>query len=31
VESSCEFGSEPLDSINYWETIEWPNNLGPLE
>jgi hypothetical protein len=27
VESSCEFGIEPLDSINCWETIECPKQL----
>jgi hypothetical protein len=26
VESSCEFGNEPLGSIKCWETTEWPNN-----
>jgi hypothetical protein len=26
VESSCEFGIEPSDSINCWDTIECPNN-----
>jgi hypothetical protein len=26
MESSCEFGIEPLDSIKCWETIECPNN-----
>jgi hypothetical protein len=31
VESSCEFGNEPLGSIKCWETIEWPNNWWPLE
>jgi hypothetical protein len=25
VESSCEFGIEPLGSMKCWETIEWPN------
>jgi hypothetical protein len=25
-DTSCEFGSEPLGSINCWETIECPNN-----
>jgi hypothetical protein len=24
VQSSCEFGIEPLGSIECWETIEWP-------
>jgi hypothetical protein len=23
VESSCEFGNEPLGSIKCWETTEW--------
>jgi hypothetical protein len=23
-ESSCEFGIEPLGSMKFWETIEWP-------
>jgi hypothetical protein len=31
VESSCEFGIESLGSIKCWETIECPNNFGPLE
>jgi hypothetical protein len=31
VESSFEFGIEPSGSIKCWETIECPNNLGPLE
>jgi hypothetical protein len=31
VESSCEFGTESLGSIKYWETIEWHNNCWPLE
>jgi hypothetical protein len=26
VESSCEFGIEPLGFIKCWETIECPNN-----
>jgi hypothetical protein len=30
-ESCCEFGIEPSGSINYRETIECPNNWGPLE
>jgi hypothetical protein len=25
METSCEFGIEPSDSMKYWETIEWPN------
>jgi hypothetical protein len=25
VESSCEFGIEPMGSMKCWETIEWPN------
>jgi hypothetical protein len=25
-DSSCEYGNEPSGSINYWETIECPNN-----
>jgi hypothetical protein len=29
VESSCEFGIEPLGSIKCWETTECPNNWGP--
>jgi hypothetical protein len=29
--SSCEFGIEPSGSIKCWETIECPNNGGPLE
>jgi hypothetical protein len=28
---SREFGIEPSGSINCWEAIERPNNLGPLE
>jgi hypothetical protein len=24
VESSCEFGIEPLGSMKCWETIKWP-------
>jgi hypothetical protein len=31
VESSCEFGDEPLGSIEWWETFEWPHNWWPLE
>jgi hypothetical protein len=31
VESSCEFGIEPLGSVKCCETIEWPNNWLPLE
>jgi hypothetical protein len=31
VESSYEFGDEPLDAIKCWETIEWPHNWWPLE
>jgi hypothetical protein len=31
VESSCEFGIEPLGSIRYRETVECPNNWGSLE
>jgi hypothetical protein len=31
VESSCEFGIELLGSIKCWETIESPNNWGPVE
>jgi hypothetical protein len=30
-ESSCEFGTEPSCCIKCWETIECPNNWGPLE
>jgi hypothetical protein len=26
--SSCEFGIEPLGSINCWETIKCPKQLG---
>jgi hypothetical protein len=28
VESSCEFGEEPSDSVKCWGTIEWPHNCG---
>jgi hypothetical protein len=31
MDCSYEFGTEPSGSIKYWETSEWPNNLGPLE
>jgi hypothetical protein len=31
VESSCEFGIEPLGSKKCWEVIEWANNCWPLE
>jgi hypothetical protein len=31
VESSCEFGIEPSGSMEFWETIEWPNIWWPLE
>jgi hypothetical protein len=31
VESSYELGFEPSGSIKCWETIECPNNGGPLE
>jgi hypothetical protein len=31
VESSCEFGIDPLGSINCWKTIKCPNNWGSLE
>jgi hypothetical protein len=30
VESSCEFGNEPLGSVKCWETIEWLHNWWPL-
>jgi hypothetical protein len=28
VESSCEFGIEPLGSIKCWETFERPSGLS---
>jgi hypothetical protein len=31
VKGSCEFDIEPLDSIRYWDTIEWPSDWWPLE
>jgi hypothetical protein len=31
VESSCEFGIEPLGSIKCWETIKWLNNWWLFE
>jgi hypothetical protein len=31
VESSCELDNEPSGSTKCWETIEWLNNLWPLE
>jgi hypothetical protein len=31
VESSCELGNEPSGSIKCWESIEWLQNLWPLE
>jgi hypothetical protein len=30
-ESSCEFGIEFSGFIQFWKTIEWLNNCGPLE
>jgi hypothetical protein len=30
VESSCECGNEPLDSIKCWEIIKWLHNWWPL-
>jgi hypothetical protein len=31
MESSCEFGDDPLVPIKCWEHIEWPNIWRPLE
>jgi hypothetical protein len=31
VESTCEFVIEPFGFIKYWETLEWPNECGPVE
>jgi hypothetical protein len=28
VESTCECGNKPSDSIKYWETIKWLLNSG---
>jgi hypothetical protein len=30
VESSCEFSIEASGSIKCWETVDCPNNWGPL-
>jgi hypothetical protein len=29
VESSCEFGIQPSDSINGWETVDCPKTVVP--
>jgi hypothetical protein len=31
LESSCECGNEPSDSINCMETVEWLHNWWPFE
>jgi hypothetical protein len=31
LESPCESGNEPFDSVKYWEILEWLNNWWLLQ